>query len=115
MAQTLCQLPHFIGAVYLDRFHQIAASNMTNVVDQAIHRRYQRCFNTKPNDEDDRQYDDQHTRQHPHCLVKGSIIISDGDVIETIVLLHVRHILLLETVLISLSRLVKKLVDFARP
>ena len=113
MAQTLCQLPHLIRAIHLNRFHQIAACNMTNAVNQAIHWRYQRGFNTEPDGEDDRQYDDHHAHQNPHRLAVGGIVIADGDIMEPIVLFHVSHILLLETVLISLSRLIKELVDFA--
>ena len=86
---------------------------MTNAVNQAIHWRDQRGFNTEPDGEDDRQYDDHHAYQNPHRLAVGGIVIADGDIIEPIVLLHVSHILLLETVLISLGRLIKELVDFA--
>ncbi|CNU52241.1 Uncharacterised protein [Salmonella enterica subsp. enterica serovar Bovismorbificans] len=114
MTQVFSQLPHFVGAFHVDTLHQIAAGDMTNAFNQTIHRGDKRQFDAEPDGDNDHQNGNQHTDQYPHRLVVGTIVILNSNIVQTIVLLHIGHVLLLKSVLIALSRLIKKLVNLTR-
>ena len=111
VTQAFRQLPNLVGPFHFNTFHQVTAGDMTNAVDQTVHRRDKGQLDTKPDRNNRRQYGNQHADQHPHRLAVRAVVIFHRDVIQAIVLLHVTHVLLLKTILIALCRLIKECVD----
>ena len=114
MTQRVGQFTHLVSALHLDALHQLAAGDMTNVVDKTGKWRNQRLLDTQPHGHDHHQHRNQYANQHPDCLAVGAIAVFHRHLIQLVVLLQIVHVLLLKTILIALGRLIEEGVDFAR-
>jgi len=113
VAQAFRQLTHFVSAVHVNLLHQIATGDMADALHQTVKRGDQHVFDAEPDGNDHRQHCQQDANNDPDSHAVGAVVVCNGEIVQLVILLQELNVLLLESILIALGRLIEEFVDFA--